>query len=138
MDAVRLPVGRLAAAMLAGQRRGATAGGGDDGIVPGRTIIVTSTTDSVVLKINGVSKTYAVTPNEPTRVVVEEGEVTMLDSFFENQKVTELDLSNFDTSNVASYSRLFFQCSNLKSIKGLKVTSKTISLSDTFYQCNRL
>ena len=131
MDAVRLPVGRLAAAMLAGQRRGATAGGGDDGIVPGRTIIVTSTTDSVDISINGVKKTYAVTPDVPSRIVIEEDRITSLEEmFYGNKNIVYVDFSELDTSNVTSMYRVLRDCSSLT---GLNMVDIDVSKCGTFY-----
>ena len=48
-----------------------------------------------------------------------------------------LDLSNFDTSNVESMVRMFFQCKTLKEIKGLNnfITNKVIDMREMFSFC---
>ena len=56
------------------------------------------------------------------------------------ENLENLDLSNFDTSNVTDMSGLFGGCIKLKSIKGLNGfnTNRVKSMMQMFQQCNKL
>ena len=136
---MRLPVGRLAAAMLAGQGRGAAADGGDDGIVPGRTIIVTDPKDSVTFTFNGINRTYSVTPNVLSKVIVDVDGITNLTRAFDYLNSTYIDLSNFDSSNATLFSSLFERSFSLESINLAHFnTSKATKINGMFYFCQSL
>ena len=61
------------------------------------------------------------------------------DMFSELTNLTEVDLSNFDTSEVVSMHNMFFDCINLKSINlNNIVTSSLQNLGSTFYSCQSL
>ena len=53
--------------------------------------------------------------------------------------ILEIDLSNFDSSNVTSMNRMFYQCSILQKIKfGNIKTSSVKDMSETFHYCYKL
>lgn len=113
MDALKLPSLSIPSVRLPGQTK---FGSSDDGTVKGKTIIVTATTDSVELNINGTKQTYAVTPNKPTKIVIDE-EITSLTRFAYNiTTITALDLSKLKIDNVVSVQEAFRGCSNLASL----------------------
>lgn len=88
----------------------------DDSTTKGKTIIVTATTDSVELTINNTKRTYAVTPNKPTKVVIDD-EITSLSEFAKGIKtITALDLSKLKITNAISLSNAFDGCSKLASL----------------------
>lgn len=139
MDAVRLPNLGLPTAMLVGQRRRSPSDV-DDGIVPGKTIIVTNPNDSVTFTFNNyVNKTYAVIPGVPTKIVVDIDNLTNLNRAFDYLNITSIDLSNFDTSNVTIFTSLFERSSNLEFINLQNFnTSKATKINGMFYECKSL
>ena len=53
--------------------------------------------------------------------------------------ILEIDLSNFDSSQVSSFAYMFNGCSNLKKINfGNMDTSKATDMTSLFYNCNKL
>ncbi len=64
---------------------------------------------------------------------------TMRDMFCNCSSLTTLDLSNFDTSNVTSMSRMFNSCKNLTNIN-LKSfnTNKVVYMGEMFSRCNKI
>lgn len=61
-------------------------------------------------------------------------------NLFENcQGVTQIDLSDFDTSETTTMERMFYACNSLQEINlnGIN-TSKVINMSRMFYRCNNL
>ena len=64
-----------------------------------------------------------------------------MSSMFESCKEFEyLDLSNFDTSNVINMGWMFYDCHNLKEIKGINKfnTYNAIQMNSMFTFCNKL
>lgn len=64
-----------------------------------------------------------------------------VDSMFNSCKsLKELDLSNFDTSNVTTMSRMFYSCSNLSTLKVSKITwtinEENTNLDGMWNECN--
>ena len=55
-------------------------------------------------------------------------------------ELQDLDLSNFDTSNVTNMSFMFNKCNKLKEIKGIDKfnTSKVINMESLFQLCGEL
>ena len=53
--------------------------------------------------------------------------------------LTELDASNFDTSNVENMQRMFFDCRSLKSVDVSSfITSNVVSMDEMFFGCQSL
>ena len=67
-------------------------------------------------------------------------EVTDMRNMFQyNESLTNLDLSNFDTSQVTNMSSMFFECSRLTSLDVSKFdTSNVVDMSAMFYECSKL
>lgn len=67
------------------------------------------------------------------------GLVTRMDSMFENCKAKEIDVSQFNTENVASMSSMFASCSNIESlnVSNLK-TENVTNMSYMFEGCSNL
>ncbi len=61
-------------------------------------------------------------------------------AFYECKSITEIDLSNFNTSNVDYMSGMFWGCENLKTIKGIdKFDTSTLMRTDyMFARCKNL
>ena len=66
--------------------------------------------------------------------------INSLERFFNNLKnIVEIDLSEFDASEVTSMSSMFYGCNNLKNIKfGNINTSSLTDMSEMFSYCNSL
>lgn len=73
----------------------------------GKSIIVTAPTDTVDLTINGVKKTYAVTPNVPSKIVIDQS-ITSLNAFARQIHLLDIDLSNLDCSNLTTMYSAFW------------------------------
>ena len=59
--------------------------------------------------------------------------------FYRCYKITEIDLSNFNTSNITSMLGIFYECSSLTSINLSNFdTSKVIDMYAMFYGCSSL
>lgn len=59
--------------------------------------------------------------------------------FYECSRLTSLDLSNFDTSQVTSMEYMFSECSRLTSLDVSKFdTSQVTNMGDMFYECSSL
>ena len=62
-----------------------------------------------------------------------------MSSMFSNSKFMSLDLSNFDTGNVADMSHMFDTCSNLASLNLVSFdTSKATDMTAMFQHCTAL
>ena len=62
------------------------------------------------------------------------------DYYYNNPKLTSLDLSNFDTSNVSNMEKMFYGISSLESLQ-LSPSFKSNNLKNTsymFYECSKL
>lgn len=91
----------------------------------GKTIIVTSSTDTVDLTINEVKKTYAVTPNVPSKIVIEE-QITNLNNLCKSQdNITSFDMSNLTINTIHQFNSPFNQCTKLKEF--IAPCSKTLN-----------
>ena len=64
----------------------------------------------------------------------------MKSMFYECSLMEELNLSNFDASNVTDMGFMFNNCHKLKEIKGINNfnTSKVTNMRTMFQQCNEL
>ena len=60
--------------------------------------------------------------------------------FYECSLMEELNLSNFDSSNVIDMGFMFNECHKLKEIKGINNfnTSKVINMKSMFQECHEL
>ena len=59
--------------------------------------------------------------------------------FYQCSDITEIDLSNFDTSNVTDMNNMFYNCSLLSSLNLSNFnTSKVTNMAYTFYNCTLL
>ena len=67
-------------------------------------------------------------------------EVTDMRNMFQyNESLTNLDLSNFDTSQVTNMSSMFYYCRSLTSLDVSKFdTSNVVDMSAMFYECSKL
>ena len=72
--------------------------------------------------------------------IINTSQVTNMFRLFGNcERLTSLDLSNFDTSNVTSMSNMFFYCSSLTSLDISSFnTSKVMNMGSMFFYCNSL
>ena len=61
----------------------------------------------------------------------------MFNNYYE---LESLDLSNFDTSKVIDFKKMFAHCKKLKQIKGINkfITSQAININGMFLNCNEL
>ena len=64
----------------------------------------------------------------------------MANMFSHCDKLKFLDLTNFDTSKVISFTGTFADCASLNEIKGLSTfnTSKALEFNAMFVSCNNL
>ena len=60
--------------------------------------------------------------------------------FYECKKLIKVDLSNFDTSRITSFRKLFSYCVNLEEIKGLNnlITSNIEDVGYMFEHCEKI
>ena len=62
---------------------------------------------------------------------------SMANMFNRCSQLTEIDLSNFDTSNVTLMNNMFYNCSNLQSVVLVGI-NKAYNMSNMFYGCSQL
>lgn len=133
MDTLKLPSPSVPTVRLPGQAKFGSAG---DDPNKGKTIIVTATTDSVTLNINNTAHTYAVTPNKPTKIVIDE-EITSLSQFaYKNTTITALDLSKLKIDNAVNLATAFRECSKLASL--LLPNVKVNYIANAFYRAESI
>lgn len=108
-------------------------------IIPGKTIIVTATSTAVALTINGVKSTYKVKRNFPSKIKIKEQKTSMADLMAYSKAVTEVDLSNFDTTGVTNMHAMFYDATNLKkaNLSGLD-GSQVKYIASCFEGCSAL
>lgn len=100
----------------------------------GKTIIVTSSTDTVDLTINEVKKTYAVTPNVPSKIVIEE-QITNLNKLCKSQdNITSFDMSNLTINTIHQFNSPFNKCTKLKEF--IAPCSKTLNNNLLYFFCD--
>ena len=100
-----------------------------------------STAQSIELKVNGVREQFAVNSDKTFEYTFVNVPVTNMDNFTLQCKdeLKTLDLSDFDTSQVTSMLKAFYQCSNLTSIDLTNVnTSNVTNMSAMFGECSNL
>lgn len=128
----------------------------------GKTILITNSTNSAALTINGVNKTYETIPNEVTKIIVDEPISSLANFAYRISTIKNLDLTNLKIDNTVSLRQAFLICSALDSLllpklkvndlyaafdQVPKVTSLDLSMVDisnvtalgyTFYGATRL
>ena len=88
------------------------------------------------LDTNDNTKMYVSTQKEGIKVLGNENSSKM---FFNKSKLTSIDVSNFDTSNVTNMGGMFNTCDKLTSIDVSNFdTSKVTNMSIMFYGCSKL
>lgn len=93
------------------------------------------------VEVTPVSATTFSTTGENTYYVELNEPMTTSNGMFVNcERLTSLDLSKWDTSNVTNMSRMFSYCYNLSSIDGISNwdTSKVTAMQEMFYNCYNL
>ena len=95
--------------------------------------------------INGINKTeikneYNLDTSDNNITLIWYDQLTTASSMFYNCKdITEIDLSNFDSSQIEDMSLMFFKCSSLIYLNFSKInTSKVTTMSNMFYGCSSL
>ena len=95
--------------------------------------------------VNGVidsscNKTCYLKENKNSITLIFENKIKSCEDLFYNlSNITEIDLSNFDTSEVTSMSNMFSYCINLTKIKfGNMITSSVQNMNRMFYGCSKL
>ena len=82
------------------------------------------------------NSTYKVTIGGKGGIIANE---SMIGYFYDFAKMTSIDLSALDTSEVTNMNRMFDGCSSLKSLDVSKFdTSKVTNMSAMFYECSSL
>ena len=62
--------------------------------------------------------------------------VNLVDMFNYSQCLTYVDISEFDISRVSNFTRMFYKCGNLVSVKfGNYTTSNALDMDSMFYDC---
>ena len=83
------------------------------------------------------SESYGASP--VTKVVSTNSNIVSMAGIFTGSTMLSLDLSNFDTSNVTSTNRMFYNCRALTSLDLSSFdTSNATSMSFMFYNCRAL
>lgn len=108
-------------------------------IIPGKTIIVTATSTPITLTINGVKSTYKVKRNYPSKIKIKEQKTSMADLMAYSKAVTEVDLSNYDTTGVTDMRAMFYDATALKkaNLSGLD-GSQVKYIASCFEGCSAL
>jgi surface protein len=101
-------------------------------------------TDDIIWTYNGSTK-YTVTPDSDGSFQVLKSDydttnvTSMVKMFYNCSGLTSLDLSNFDTTNVTSMASMFSGCSGLTSLDLSNFdTTNVTSMSYMFYGCSKL
>ena len=117
-------------------------GGGSTGVYTVRgTVNPFSGEQSIQLCVNGKQEQFNVNSDNTFEHTFVNVPVTNMNYFTQpcRDKLKTIDLSEFDTSQVTSMYKVFFQCSNLTSIDLTNVnTSKVTDMTLMFYSCGKL
>lgn len=132
MDGIKLPSLSIPTVRVPGAK--------DSGIVEGKTIFITSASDSVKLRINEKAYIYAITPYVPNKIVIEVDTVKDIYLLCEQDtNIISLDFRHLDLTNLIWIYNAFNGCINLISVKfGDIDTSKCTLMRSLFWYCTKL